>query len=174
MLALSQYNSFASGYSLEIWNLSQQIENLSLTLSSALNSANNVFRRSFEQIEANVESESRKFISENTAAENAFREWENINGKTGYEKFRDIVVHVSRVMIPSFNSFLQKVPRTQRIQEAAGRAQEVVTHIESGYQAFPTFNKLPSPSTSFPYEKYGKDERKYGEQRLIDFLKVFL
>ena len=169
--AVSRYNSFASGYSIDIWYLSQRIKQLATSLESDISEVELALQNAIEQIEVNVESEAKTFVSRQTASEAALHEWEHKNGKTGFNKFHEIIRNMKLILVPAFNAFRQRVPDTHRIDNAVQLAQRAVNQIEIGFRTFPTFLPLPAADSSkFPYLRYGSDERKFGQNQIIKVL----
>jgi hypothetical protein len=168
--AFRNYDSFSKQFNLEIWTLTPRIDQLLNQLSSLVNAADSALTRAINQIETNVEFEAQRFDAERKSAEDAFRHWDLIDGKQGYERYVDILRRITQSMIPDFNNFIQKVPNTSRISAAINRAQQSINQIDTGFNSFPNFTLLPSSSSSFPHMRYGAEERKFGGSAVIGAL----
>src|SRR5260370_35568762 len=66
-----------------------------------------------------------------------------------------------QTLIPNFNAFLQKVPATDRVKQAVGKAQQALNAIDVGFKSFPDLNPLPVSDQNFPYRGYGPADRKF-------------
>ena len=171
LAAAQSYDRFANQYQLDVWNLSQKIINLGNQWKQAFDAANTAFNRAIYQIENNVESEAQRFVDQLKLAEDAFRHWDSVDGKQGYERYYGILWDVAQVMIPAFNAFLDKVPATDRVNNAVARAQQSIDQIDTGFNSFPNFESLPADSSEFPHLRYGSEDRKYGGSQVISAIK---
>ena len=170
--AINRYNLFAADYDVDIRTISDTIEDLWDSFSSDLSMVDGMVERAFDQIETNVEGEAQFIVAQQKAGEAAFHEWENVNGKLGYTKYVDITERVVMKFMPTFYSFLERVPRTNRIDEAEALAQQAYEQIKLGMAVFPTFEPLPQDSTQFPHKRYRSDERKFGEAVLLSVVQT--
>ncbi|MEQ1570755.1 MAG: penicillin-insensitive murein endopeptidase [Myxococcota bacterium] len=170
--SVTAYRRFVSSYNVEVWNLSQRIKAQAEALQSNSVSADAALKNAVAQIETNVEGEARTISQQAKNCEAAYDVWERVDGKDGYVRFMDTARFTAQILVPAFNAFLQRVPRTARIQAAVGRAQEALDYISTNVDSFPTYPPLPSASDAFPYESYGREERKFGNQNIIGILQL--
>jgi hypothetical protein len=170
LASAERYDTFLQQTTLDVWNLTPTIASLAAQWDQAFNAASTAFTAALNQIETNVEGEAQRFVDQDRAAEEAFQHWDTVDGKQGYDRFRLIMANVVQVLIPVFNAFLSRVPGTARVSAAAARAQQSVSHIDSGFGSFPNLRRLPDDSTAFPHLRYGGDDRKYGGDDAISAL----
>ena len=168
--AVSRYEGFISNYTIEVWNLSPRIEGLWESFQSELSMVKQSLQLTEEQIQLNAETEAQTFVTQQNLAEAAFVEWEKVNGKSGYDKYFEVVRHMTQKLIPNFNAFLQRIPQTTRVEKAVELAQKAIDQIDIGFRSFPTFLPLPSDSDQLPHLRYGRSVRKFGEARIIAVL----
>lgn len=171
MLCAKDYDKFINGLQLDIWSITPRIDSQWRQFEELYSKSIAEFKRALKQIETNVEADAQKFDDQRKAAEEAFQHWDAKDGKEGYDRFYSIALDVSQVLIPAFNTFLSRVPSTDRINSAASRAQQCVSQIDVGHKSFPTFHSLPSDSSDFPHLRYGAEERKYGGDAIITALR---
>jgi ABC-type transporter Mla subunit MlaD len=172
MDAANQYDNFMKGIQEDVWNLTAAIGNTWNQIISLSNSASSAFNAAVAQIEANVATEAKKFVDQNTACENAFTYWDTVDGQKGYSNYLSLITNVTQVMIPDFNAFMARVPNTQNIKTSFDEAQQAVNEIDTGFASFPDFKPLPSDAPSFPHTPYGSPDKQYGEDKLITALSV--
>lgn len=158
--AVQRYNTFVGGIGIEIWTLSARIDALWNQFQQSLNTANAALSRAATQIETNVETEAQRFVDRQKSAEDAFRHWDTVDGKQGYDRYVAILREIGQTLIPEFNAFLSRVPGTDRVRAAAARAQQSINQVDSGFNSFPNLVKLPA-ETAFPHMRYGSEDRKY-------------
>jgi Penicillin-insensitive murein endopeptidase len=170
MDAFAMYDNIAKQYQLEIWNLTPRIEGIFNQLNQLATATDTSLKRAINQIEANVEGEAQRFVGEERLAEDAFRHWDGVDGKQGYEKYMAILRNVVRVMVPAFNEFLRRVPGTNRVRAAVQTAQQAINQMDTGFASFPNFSVLTSDSATFPHNRYGNEDRKFGGAKVLSAL----
>jgi hypothetical protein len=171
MNAVTQYQNFVQQFQIEVWTLSDRIEQLDTQLGNLMSTTDRELTAAVNQIETNVETESQQFVQQQHNAEEAFRVWDTDDGLRGFKSYDGIVSFVRQVLIPPYNDFLAKVPNTQRVQNAVNLAQSAINQIIAQFEAFPSFIALPPPSNDFPYTPVFAVERQFGEQIIIDIVK---
>ncbi len=77
---------------------------------------------------------------------------------------------IGNTLIPAFNTFLQRVPDTNRVRAALRLAQTAIDQIEVGFNSFPNFELLPADTSDFPHGRYGSELRKYAGPSVIGVL----
>lgn len=169
-MAVKNYQDFVSRYNVEIWNLSQTIEQTATSLDRLVNNTTTALDRALNQIQTNVEQAAQVFTQQFRDAEAAIRYWDQEDGKVGYDRYQTIASFVDQVLIPDFNAFLQRVPRTPRVDSAIQTAKDAASYIANHLDGFPGFRILPANSDTFPYNEYGNKDRKFGGDRIIAIL----
>jgi len=168
--AVERYNNFTDPYSIDIWILSPGIQQVADVFNAQSDQAARASNIALFQIQVNVESEARIIVQQSEFAKAALKHWETEDGKEGYQRYVDLVHYVESQLIPAFSSFIEKVPITARVQAALKSGGDAVTYIVQNFNAFPKFKALPASSDSFPYIRYGNDERKFGEDSIVAIL----
>ena len=157
--AVDTYNAFIERHEADIYEISETISQILARLDEPTRAAESALEQAFEQIQKNIEQAASGLNQKRIDAEGAFVHWWDVDGKQGYERFDAIWTKLRTVDVPSFNEF--RVPRTPRIEAAVNLARQAVGQVETGFNSFPNFEKLPGSSGGFPHARYEDEDRKF-------------
>lgn len=168
--AVRAYDDFTRSVSLEVWYVSDMIQQSDTELAALLRRANRDLHQAISQIETNMHSLAEAFLHQQHCSEDAFNTWRTMDGLEGFREYENILTQVEDILIPELNERIERSPLTARIDRTADIAQAAYEQIVGNFEAFPTYQPLPDPSKEFPYIPEGTSDQKYGEPIILEIL----